>query len=497
MKCCTMTAQKFWMIGSCTTVLLFALTIGLLWPTISIRYLLYPQLKLKNHTINYENWKETPVPMYLEIYLFNWTNADQLYNTSVTPNFVEMGPYVFLEKHIRTNVTWSNDETTVDFYQKRVWHFVPELSNGSLEDEVTNVNPIVAACGYTSRYLSNAMKFAINFLISGERGPFFVTRTVNELLFEGYDDALLKVIRASNDPTFPKIPFDRMGWFYSRNNSETYDGKFRMFTGVDEITKLGILQMWNGKKTTNLYRDNCSDIRGTSGELWPPIENNEKPDISIFAPDICRNIDLKYDSEVEMLGLKGHKWVADESVFDNGYKHPEMSCYCSAEKESCPDLASGVFNASSCKWHSPAFVLFPHFYLADQVYLENLTGMNPQKEKHEFTVALEPQTGIPLKVSAALQINLLIKPWQGITKFRDVPQLFAPVLWFRQKAELTEELANQAKVATNLPSIGSWIAYGLFGLGILIAISSVLCYIFNWKRTEENDDGQEQPILDD
>jgi scavenger receptor class B protein 1 len=55
-----------------------------------------------------------------------------------------MGPYVFLEKHIRTNVTWSKDESTVDFYQKRVWHFVPELSNGSLDDEVTNLNPIVA-----------------------------------------------------------------------------------------------------------------------------------------------------------------------------------------------------------------------------------------------------------------------------------------------------------------------------------------------------------------
>jgi scavenger receptor class B protein 1 len=342
------------------------------------------------------------------------------------------------------------------------------------------------------------MKAAINLLIGGSRGPFFVTKTVKELLFDGYDDALLKVIRASNDPSFPKIPFDRMGWFYSRNNSETYDGKFRMFTGVDEITKLGNLQMWNGKPSTNLYRGNCSNVRGSTGELWAPIENNETPNLSIFASDICRNIDLKYESEVEKLGLKGHRWVADESVFDNGFKYPEMSCYCSANEELCPDLAPGVFNASSCKWSSPAFISFPHFYLADEVYLTNLTGMNPQKEKHQFTIALEPQTGIPLSVNAALQINLLIKPWHGITKFKDVPQLFAPILWFRQRAELTEELAKQARTATSLPSIGVYVAFGLMGAGILIAISAILCYTFNWRRmSEEDDDGQEQPILDD
>jgi scavenger receptor class B, member 1 len=139
-----MTVQKFWMVGSAVVALLLALAFGLLWPTFSIRYLLYPELKLKNGTLNYENWKETPIPMYLEIYLFNWTNYRDIANASIKPEFVEMGPYVFLEKHIRTNITWSEDESTVDFYQKRVWHFQPDLSNGSLDDNITNINPIAA-----------------------------------------------------------------------------------------------------------------------------------------------------------------------------------------------------------------------------------------------------------------------------------------------------------------------------------------------------------------
>lgn len=140
-----MTAQKYWLVTSCTVTLLLALIIGLLWPTISIKYMLRPQLELTNGSIIYDNWKETPVPMYLEVYMWNWTNAEEITNyTNVKPNFVELGPYVFLEKHIRKNVTFSENGSTVDFLQRRVWHFVPELSKGSLSDEVLNINPIAA-----------------------------------------------------------------------------------------------------------------------------------------------------------------------------------------------------------------------------------------------------------------------------------------------------------------------------------------------------------------
>lgn len=61
-----------------------------------------------------------------------------------TPNFVEMGPYVFQEKHERINVTFNRENDTVSFYQRRTWHFMPEMSEGSLDDKVTNVDTILA-----------------------------------------------------------------------------------------------------------------------------------------------------------------------------------------------------------------------------------------------------------------------------------------------------------------------------------------------------------------
>lgn len=286
-----------------------------------------------------------------------------------------------------------------------------------------------------------------------------------------------------------------MGWFVERNNSYTYDGKFRMFTGVGDIFQLGDLQQWNGKEQTDMYGDKCGNVRGTTGELWPPIEDNEKPNLSLFIPDICRTIELNFTEKYSKLGIDGYKWSAGEYVFDNGKKYPEMSCYCNAAPNSCPDLASGVFNASACKWDSPAFISFPHFNLADEIYRKDIEGMKPNSTLHEFYMALEPRTGIPLSISAAIQINLFIRPYEGLSQFRDVPTMFVPVIWFKQRAELTPELADQARIAVNLPYFGVWIAYGLLGIGFLIAVMTVLCFAFRFKKNDESD-GQEEPIID-
>ena len=124
-----------------------------------------------------------------------------------------------------------------------------------------------------------------------------------------------------------------------------------------------------------------------------------------------------------------------------------MACYCSADLSECPDLLPGVFNASSCKFGAPAMVSFPHFYLADPSYRDKISGMNPDRNKHEFSIAMEPRTGIPLKINAQLQINLLMEQIEGYNVVKGVPRTIMPMFWFRQTAELTEELAGQAKVS--------------------------------------------------
>ena len=73
-------------------------------------------------------------------------------------------------------------------------------------------------------------------------------------------------------------------------------------------------------------------------------------------------------------------------MFDNGTKVASRKCYC----EGMECQPSGTLNVSSCKFGAPAFVSSPHFYLADESYRQNISGMNPKKEDHEFVLVVQP-----------------------------------------------------------------------------------------------------------
>lgn len=84
---------------------------------------------------------------------------------------------------------------------------------------------------------------------------------------------------------------------------------------------------------------------------------------------------------------------------------------------------------SSCRFGAPVFVSFPHYYLADQYYINQVEGLSPDKALHEFHVDLEPviylvnvavtnasdrltlqDMAVPTAVRARLQVNVLIEP---------------------------------------------------------------------------------------
>lgn len=58
---------------------------------------------------------------------------------------------------------------------------------------------------------------------------------------------------------------------------------------------------------------------------------------------------------------------------------------------------------------------YPHFLHADESYRKAVIGMKPNEHLHGFSVTLEPNTGVPLNVSAALQLNIYIQPISHIT----------------------------------------------------------------------------------
>uniref|UniRef100_A0A182QLD0 Scavenger receptor class B n=1 Tax=Anopheles farauti TaxID=69004 RepID=A0A182QLD0_9DIPT len=482
---CTDFQKKIISLGCSAFLLLLGITLGVLWPSMS-EQVLRNKLVVKNGSANYDNWIRTPIPMYLEIHLFNWTNPDEVArNRSAKPHFVEMGPYTFSELHERVNLVW-NDNATVTYEQRRTWHFVPELSNGTLDDQVTNLNVITLNAAHYLRHVSSFLKPAISWFLKTEGSLVWKNKPVRELLFEGVKDPLLDLLKTINS-TELNIPFDKFGWFVGRNLSDSYDGTFTMRTGADGLDRMGFLTQWNGASRTGMYRGQCGAVYGTSGELWPASvgATTVPSNITLFPSDICRSLTLQGAEQVSLFNIQGTKYVGDERVFDNGVKYPEASCWCNADATHCPDLKPGVFNASACKYGSPTFVSYPHFYLADESYVNAVSGMRPNRTEHEFYMAIEPLTGIPLDVRAQLQINEHLQPISGISLYENVPDVMIPMIWFRQRATLTQELAEQAKLALALPSLGTYVAIFFASIGIIMSAVFLYCSIKKWSQPSE------------
>jgi len=486
-------AKKWLVFGIGVALLVIGCVMGSVWLVI-VASVLEGEMGLTSTSTSFSMWKETPIPMYIEVYFFNWTNAAEFQQRpqGTIPKFVEMGPYVFSEHHTKVNIAW-NENDTVTFQQIRRWHFVPERSTGTLRDDITNINAIAVTVEYMIRHMNPMVQIIVDALVKSLE-PMFVTKTVGQLMFEGYEDELLNITSKLNISDF-QVPFDKFGWYYPRNNSPTYDGVFNMHTGTDDIHWLGTMDAWNYEQNPPYYDGQCSRITGSTGELFPPLENADG--IGLFAPELCSSLYLvKSQNSESRHGLEGYKFYGDDSVFDNGTKYPEKRCFCSksqligttditASVEEC--LPSGVRSISKCRFGAPAFVSFPHFYKADPSYLLSIEGLNPSQNLHEFYIAVEPHTGIPLEVKARMQINMLLRPYKNSKLFKDVPKVMVPILWFTQSAELTPDLADMAKLLIKLPTIGLATLFGLAGIGALLIVCGIVITVRNGWKGEEGD----------
>lgn len=256
------------------------------------------------------------------------------------------------------------------------------------------------------RHSNKLIKKVINFMLNREGGMLSTTQKVGESIFTGYDDRLIDFLNLFNTSKI-NIPYTKFAWLADRNQSLDYDGRFSIYTGENDISKLGYLTNWNGHNETGFYPAPCGTVNGTTGDSFPP-RMNASEELTVFVTDTCRYMNLKPNGTVENLGLTAIEWVGTEETMDSGENYPNQQCFCDAKAETCPK--TGVVDCKKCRENAPIYASFPHFYLADPSYRDAVTGMNPDYEKHRFRLAVEPTSGLPLQIDGRVQINLMMTP---------------------------------------------------------------------------------------
>ncbi|PSN44143.1 Protein peste [Blattella germanica] len=344
-------------------------------------YVIRTELPVSPTSKTYPLWKESVVTM--DIYLYNWTNPEQLMQRDYKPEIVQLGPYSFKQIYKKINITW-NANHTVTYKRVRNWYFDPENSKGNLTDNIVMLNVIPLTASYIVRSWNSFSAFPVSSGIRMFGKTVWITRTAKQLLFDGYDDPLLTIATTVPGLSDIHIPEDKVGWFYNRNGSVNFDGIFNVHTAENDITKMGDVLNWNFADSTDFFDGGCSRVKGSVGDLFPPGQTKDKP-LNMFSPDLCRSYQLDFSEEVEVMGIQGFRYEASKTLVDNGTTFPESWCNCDGD---C--LPVGVFNLSSCRYGIPLFVSYPHFYGADPIFLNQVKGLNPNAEDHRFYVTLEP-----------------------------------------------------------------------------------------------------------
>ena len=481
------------------------------WPAL-FHHFLQKEMPLSPTSKAFEVWNDTSSlpPMYMKVHFFNWTNPRELTVHGKKPILEELGPYVFREIRQKADVKFHPENHTVSYMHRRWWYFEPELTNGTLSDQITQLNTVAISAKHKTRFWVDVLQNTLSLMLSSSE--VHVTKTVGELLFAGYEDSLINLGRmAAMGEEIP--PFDKFGWFYMRNGTTMIDGHFNMDTGAQDISQFGVLKKWNHKDTTRYFKSPCNVVEGSAGEFWPPYR--QKDEITLFSGDLCRPLTYEYARTIDHMGLEGYQYVLSEKTLGNNtrrrYPHEqakyfeqttttedffeaEHSSEVTDPPEEDPDIVNigncfcngkctpvGLMNVSACRYGAPVFASLPHFNRADPNLRDQVIGLSPDDE-HDFSITLEPTTGIPLRVTAKLQINVLLEPSKTVSLFKNVPTIYFPVMWFSLEVEATDKFVNSLKSLLMVPDVFMYAGGIMVLVGSLIICTMALLHLLNRQR---------------
>jgi len=418
----------------------------------------------------YDEWANPDLPILLKIYPWHLKNPDEVTAGTQKPYLIQKGPYTYREKRWKYNIT-HNDNGTVTYRQNKTYHFVRSMSVGWDNDTFVTANlPILTLVG-AAKSMPDLVVKLISLITKVTHEPLFITRTVKELVW-GYHDQILKLGHVIMPDTFYT---DYVGILMNKNNTE--DGLYTVFTGKNDVSKTGHIDKYNGTTLLPYWTSHIANmVNGSDGTVFPPFVSQEDK-MYTFNSDMCRSLYLEFSKHVSgKEDIQLYRFTVPPEVLESSSVNPYTAGFCTPA-DRC--LGSGLLNTSTCQlvdsFHLPIIVSYPHFYQADPTYREAVLGMNPDKQKHQTYVDIEPHTGIAMNGAKRAQVNAFITPYPGISQVKDVKEVVFPLLWFTESVVIDDAHANHIKTSLLIPQyVANIISYSLSVVGILMSITALL-----------------------
>jgi len=232
---------------------------------------------------------------------------------------------------------------------------------------------------------------------------------------------------------------------YKKNASNP--GIFTINSGVKNIMEFGQVEAFRGRsKVPHWTGETCNAVKGTDGSAFHPQVTRDET-LYVFNTDLCRSLFFEYERDSKVRGIPTYKY----SVPDRFYKAPANdkanACFCTSEFGLADPLCKidGILDVSKCKNGAPIVISAPHFYQGDPLLRMNVSGLYPQKDKHETFLEIEPLTGLVFKAARRIQINIRVKNHADTPSVSTVNDMIMPLLWLEESAMADEVSAEKFK----------------------------------------------------
>lgn len=438
------------------------------------------EVVLKNGTEAFDAWENPPAPIYMQFYFFNVTNPLEVLDGD-RPAVVEIGPYTYREYRPMEQVDFQDNGTKVTAVNTKTYIFQRNMSRGPESDLIRTVN--IPAMTVMEQFKDDTFigRLISDYMKSTDEG-LFTTRTVGELLW-GYEDALLKAL-STVKPDLDEV----FGLFYKSNASN--DGEYVFFTGQQNYKDFARVDTWKGDRNLSWWTsDDCNMINGTNGASFHPvIEKNEM--LYMFSSDLCRSLYALYEEDVTVKGIPGYRFIPPSQVFANLTVNPANAGFC-VPAGNC--LGSGVLNVSACKQGAPIIMSSPHFYQADEKFVQDVVGMKPKKELHQTMIDINPLTGIILRAEKRLQINVYVEQIPTFSQTGNVRTVIFPVVYLNESVVIDDASAAKLKAIVVTQNVVVNIPFMLIGLGIILG--GAFMFLMCRQRVPESTAAERQPLL--
>ncbi|XP_054258356.1 lysosome membrane protein 2-like isoform X2 [Macrosteles quadrilineatus] len=404
------------------------------------------QMTLKEGTEIFAAWQKPPVKPLICVHVFNYTNFDDYTaGKSKKLKVKETGPYCYRETLEKIDVKFY-DNGTVSYGDRRTHVFEPNNSTGSINDTLIVPNVILISAEAMIRELPILVQLVVGgALTRGFNMTPMIKVPAHEFLF-GYNDKFMSFMKGLSRFLHQEIPFEKFGMLAMR--AAVTNDRLTITTGSNDLDEIGVVTAVNGRdKMTAWDDDECNRLDGSDGAFFPRHQINQTARLYLFHKDLCRKLPLEFQKEVDfqdgVLGMRFH-------------------------------TPSNVYNTTGV----PIMMSFPHFMHADPAVTAHLKGLDPDPEKHDFFIDIQPILGFTLGTVSRIQVNIQVRKSKRSSQldvFDDGTIL--PVVWFEVTADrLPPDLFNMIYHASVTVQWIQWsLQWGLLAISLLSAGCLLLC----------------------